>query len=139
MGKYLILLLTLLTGCASAVSLRNADIVGKDFTPGGRDLILLPNDEPHQQVELKVNTDLFKYGYWDNRVWGLTNQSKFSATGWNYHLGLRLSKLFDVEYEHHSQHRLDAPFPPNVGFPVEDSFNVIFHVYSRDPGNATLF
>lgn len=125
-------------GCATSLSHRETYIDAEKFTPGGRSQILANQDEPGSQVSIVANTDLFKYGYWDNRVWGLTNQSKFSATGWEYRLGAHLAPMLDIEYRHHSQHRLDEKFGPNEGHPVEDSIGIKLFLYRRDRGTASI-
>lgn len=138
MKVYLIALLTTLTGCSGAIVNRETMITAEKFTPGGRAQILPNQDEPGSRMTLESNTDLFKYSYWDNRIWGMTNESKFAAVGWEYNLGVRLSSQINVFYRHHSQHMLDEKFGPNKGFPVEDSLGVTIYLYRRDCGPASI-
>ncbi len=111
----------------------------KQFTPGGRDPLISSNGLEgrylDKELNLTVNSNLFKYGYWNNMVHSMTDQDldgrgQFRLVGWNMKLGVHLGPYLDVQYEHFSKHILDAPYAP--GFPVQDSVGIVIHLYRRD-------
>lgn len=105
----------------------------KQFLPGGRDPLLTDGEKPNKEFDANFNTDVLKYGYWNNRIWGLEDQGQFRAVGWNWSLGVRLSRYLDVGYEHFSRHMLDRDTPPSWGgYPLSDSVNIKVYLYRRD-------
>lgn len=80
-----------------------------------------PYFDRHMQdrLTLRLNTDLFSGLFFDNRVHGTTDDTQYKWVGWNFQVGVRLMPEFSVQYEHHSQHMLDAGM--GAHFPVEDS------------------
>lgn len=129
--KYL-LLIAVLFGCAqSPVSNRETYVNARSFFSGGREPELPPESRANKELNLVTNTDLLTYGYWDNKIWSITDQGQFRAIGYNYKLGVRLFTELYVEYEHFSKHWLDHE-PMMGGFPVQDSIGLNLFLYKRD-------
>lgn len=113
----------------------------KQFLPGGRDPLITENGLPgrlmDKELNLHVDMDVLKYGYWHNMVHSMTDEDvnghgQFRLVGWNFQLGVHLGSYLDVQYEHFSQHLLDASLP--YGFPVQDSIGIVLHLY-RGPSS----
>lgn len=95
-------------------------------------------DKPQKErLSLVVNSDLLKYGFWNNRVHGTTTEDQYRWVGWNFQVGVRLFRQLDVQYEHHSQHAMDY----NIGahFPVEDSVGFTLYFYRIGNNAPSIF
>ena len=67
--------------------------------------------------------------YWDNKVHGETTSSGvFQTVGWQWEMGIRITKQVSLFRDHHSRHRLeDKPekrFKGGSQFPVEDRYGI---------------
>jgi hypothetical protein len=113
----------------------------KQFMPGGRDPLVTENGLGHhmdKELNLHFDSTILKYGYWNNMVHSMTDEDvnghgQFRVVGWNFQLGAHLCKYLDVQYEHYSQHLMDAQLP--YGFPVQDSVGIVLHLY-RSPASG---
>jgi len=138
--RYAILVpLLLLAGCSSnAISHRETYINARQFTPGGREPLLPKGSRLNKELNLGFNTDLYRFGYFDNKAWTMIDQGQFRTVGWNYKLGARMTDRLAVEYEHFSKHLLDHAAYSN-GFPVQDSIGIVLHLYRRDKAPDSIF
>lgn len=73
--------------------------------------------------------------YWRSNIHTEGTAGKVQTVGWQWELGLRISKGISLYHEHHSRHRMDATVPDYNGdgrpdkFPVEDSYGIRFNFY----------
>lgn len=115
----------------------------KQFFQGGRDPLITNNGLDGRLLDKELNLhfdmDVLKYGYWHNMVHSMTDQDErghgqFRVVGWNFQAGVHLGSYLDVQYEHYSQHLLDASLP--YAFPVQDSIGIVLHLYrGRNSGS----
>jgi hypothetical protein len=119
------------------IELRESYINYKYFVHPGRDPLF--TDLPHkEELNLHVNTDILRYMYWDNMVHSMTDASQYRVVGLNTKLGVRLSGILDVQFEHFSKHMLDTVHPWMRGFPVEDSVGINLYLYRPDKPRSSL-
>lgn len=82
-------------------------------------------------VDLGVKSDLYNnHGYvlyWDQDVIGHSTNVQYRKVTWDWELGLKPSRLFDVFWHHRSEHGLEA----NEGrrYPIEDVYGVRIYLY----------
>lgn len=117
----------------------------RSFFEGGRDPLItdngLPNRALGKELNLTMNTSLFKYGYFNNTIHSMTDEIKgtggsgqFRMVGWEFGLGVDFSKIskhtpFSVGYYHYSQHALDHTYP--WAFPVKDAIEVNIYLFRK--------
>lgn len=83
-----------------------------------------------KELNLVVNSEVLKYGYWDNTVHSETDQSQFRKIGWELQLGVHATRFLDVFYEHYSQHLLD--YSSKEAFPRQDGVGIKLYLYRGD-------
>lgn len=101
------------------------------------------------RAEINADLRLITYMYWKNRVHGEGTNAAFKSVGWNYELGINVSKYIDVFYLHHSRHPLDqgnavhtssdGSYTLRNKFPVEDSYGVRLIFYDKHRPKNSLF
>lgn len=119
----------------SPFSVSELSITYRDFFPGGRDPLITSNSQANrslgQELDVNMDFDLFKYGYWNNLIHTKTDKpnypsvgpaGQFRDVGWEFELGLRATSWLSGGYHHHSQHVLDGYLP--TGYPVEDAWEI---------------
>lgn len=131
------------------LELNEASMSYIDFFPGGSDPLITQNGTPNRtlgkEVKLNLNVNLLKYMYLNNHVHGGTDEiigsggkGQFRTVGWEFQLGLHLSKYIDLFAHHHSQHLLDTTYQ-HGRFPVQDAVGIKIYFYRADkPDNALL-
>ena len=111
----------------------------KIFLPGSRYPLITNNglgNNLEKELNLNLNIDVLKYGYFNNHIHSMTdispgaNYGQFRLIGWNFHIGIRLTNFLNIEYEHFSQHLLDAQFP--YDFPLQNSVNIKLFLYKKE-------
>lgn len=80
---------------------------------------------------VNFDTEILKYGYWDNRVHMDMDDTQVRHVGWLWELGLHLGPYVDVFHNHHSRHGLEYKNPREDRFPVSDQYGVRF-TFVRD-------
>lgn len=151
--------LALLIGCAiglipteadagSPLELRKVALDFEQFLPGGRDPLITDNGLPDrtlgQGLDLMVNIDVLKYGYWENTIHsetdavmnpdGSTSTGQFRMVGWEYALGVDFRRIFSwlpvrIGARHYSRHCLDCTYP--FPYPVQNSIGGQLIIYER--------
>ena len=116
--------------------LKEASVTYRSFQGGARDPLYTISPKV-AEVETRLNVDVLRYMFFDNKVHGGMDQDQFRVVGWNYKLGARIAPCLDVQYEHHSQHLLDSAYPYSR-FPVENSLGFTLYFY-RDNNRGSLF
>jgi len=138
-GLLLVLAHNATAGDNGIVSLREVSVDYKRFFPKGRDPLItgngLLNRELGNEVNVHINSDFMSYFYWDNMVHSLTDRDatthtggQFRVVGWNFKLGMRVSRFINIQYEHFSKHTLDHSYAYD-SFPVQDSVGVKLYLY----------
>lgn len=125
----------------STLELQDTYLNYKNYLPNGYTPYLPQGSTLNKGLDYHIDTDVFKYFYWNNTVWSLMDQNQFRSIGWNYEVGARVLPFVDLEYEHFSRHTLDEPSPTKaVGekYPVEDSINIKLYLYRRN-GKDSIF
>jgi len=114
-----------------AVKIGDVYIEGKHFTHA-RTPLLQQNglNGPKQELNLQVDSVLFSYFYFNNRIHSQTDERQFRVVGWNFKLGISIWRNLDVEYEHFSRHLLDRN--PAFDFPVQDSIGFRLYFNRQD-------
>lgn len=112
------------------------------YFPGGSSPLVTQNGLSgktlDKAIKLQMNTNLFRYVYWDNIVHSNTDKnltgrgSQFRTIGWNFMLGVMPFDWLQLEYEHHSQHVLDTRYAPG-GYPLEDSVGIKLNFITNEP------
>lgn len=124
----------LLTGEANAgildapVKLNLVELKWRNYTSDGRDLLIYPQTH-REAVELSLDTDVFRYFYFDSSVLGIQDDSQYRGLSFTSHVGVRLFDWLRLEHEHNSQHVLDGQIATLPRFPVYDSFTLVFTIY----------
>lgn len=135
-------ILCLLTpALASPLKTREMFINTRKFFPNGNTPYLTKGRDLGYELNINHNIDVFKLGYFNYKVWSLTDQTQFRWVGLNFKAGIRLTSIIDIEYEHFSKHILDDEYPYKAqgnNFPVEDSIGVNIYLM-RDKPNASIF
>lgn len=139
------------------VNLTEVNVNYISFFPGSFDPLItenasMPNRQLGKQLDLNVNMDFMKYGYWDNKVHSLTDDrinpndsaGQFRLVGLNSRLGLRVSQHLEIGYFHYSQHLLDTGYQAGNGvsnhWPVEDGLEIKLWLFRRDDSKSdTIF
>ncbi len=135
-------------GAAEPFELNEVHIHYRDFFPNGHDPLITQNGLPNRglgkELNLRVNTDVLTYGYWNNLVHSMTDEDaatgangQFRTVGWNFQLGLHATRWLDIEYEHYSQHLLDYD-RRDQHFPVQDSIGIKLYLF-RKHSPASIF
>lgn len=139
----LIIILILSNTCLANdfIQLQEVKIGFMNFFPGGRDAMInnngLTDKEPAQQLDLNINTNIYKWGYFNSLVHSLTDRdtitgaSQFRLVGLNLELGVRINKYIDVFYWHYSSHLLDTKYYWG-GYPLLDSVGVHIYLYRKN-------
>jgi len=122
-----------------ALSPREVSLDYTHFGHKGRDPLVTNNGIPHrelgQAVGLRLGIDVLGPLYWRNWVHGRTDRqtfgqaSQFRSVGWQFELGVHVTRHLDVFYHHHSQHVLDTTYLP--GFPVEDGMGIRLNIIKQ--------
>lgn len=115
---------------ASADTIFDLDEVSikyRRFHPSARHPLFYAST-PKEGLDLRVNTTILNYVYWNNTVHSYTNSAQYYLVGWELQFGVRLTQWADFFYEHHSQHLLDHTYPHSK-FPVEDSWGFTLYLY----------
>lgn len=122
----------LASGSFPLLSLTEVSVKYQQFLPGAVDPMITNAPLSHQldkELNLTVDADVFKYGYWHNVVHSQTDQFQFRKVGWEIQLGVRAGKYLDLYYEHWSQHLLDAV--SKEAFPRQDGLGLRIYLYRR--------
>jgi hypothetical protein len=128
---------------AQASEYRLLDLDSFDFRAakftGNRDPITpdIPVDGYRGRLATQFQVRLFEVGYWKNYVHTEGTDAKVETVGWQWEIGVRISKQLSTYWEHHSRHRMDAETPGK--FPVEDSFGFALRVYTNPRPQRSLF
>lgn len=128
------------------IELREASLSVRHFLPGAYDPLVneigVPNRELDKGIDLNLNSDFLKFFYFNNVVHTRTDRGtdgsggQFRTVGWNYHLGARVSPWLSVEYEHHSQHIMDAT---RSRVPLEDSLGFKLFLFRDQRVGSAIF
>jgi len=116
--------------------LRDVAMEARWFFPKGRHENL--RTPPKKEVNFHINVDILKYGYFNNTIHSLVNESQFALIGWRYKVGLHVTPWLDIDYKHYSKHSLDTPGPWPFSFPVQDSVGVTIHFWQKNKPTALL-
>lgn len=146
MVKLIIVLLLFLTIAAKAdmgdlLSLNQFALDYKNFAainPNARNLLIYP-EPPKEGINLDINLDVLKYGYWDSEIQSLTTDGQYRAIGLETRLGVRLFDSLEVGYWHHSQHVLDRQIQSIPSFPVEDALELKIILFKSKEKREGLF
>lgn len=87
------------------------------------------------RLDLNLNISINNYILYENNVTTLMAKGSHQTVEYNYKLGIRLFKEFDVFYAHTSSHRLDKDFP---NAPLQNSVNLRIKIIS-DTKRGTVF
>ena len=142
-------LLFLLSGYvkADSMSIEELSVQYKHFLSGGSHPLITENGLSgktlDKELNLTLNTNIFKYVYFNNFVHSMTDknvdgsQGQFRLIGWQYAIGAHLSSALDVGYYHFSQHLLDTTYS-HGHFPVENAIELKLYLIRPKP-NEGLF
>lgn len=121
----------------------------RDFLPQGRDPLVTQNGLPNrglgQELILTLNTDVLRFGYFNNSVHTRTDKpvveggpaGQFRTVGWQFEGGLRLTSWLQGGYHHHSQHEMDNVLGFGE-FPVEDAIEVKIFFFKQGAKRGLL-
>lgn len=93
---------------------------------------------PQNELNLTLNTNFLHFLFWNNRVHSITDEANFAYVGWNYFLGIRVTRFLDVQYEHFSAHLLDGR-SRDGWYPVEDSIGFKLFLYRDKSSGPAVF
>ena len=133
---------------ADAFELKEVSLNYRDFLPGTYYPLITNNGIPNRALDkellLNLNSDLWKYGYWNNTVHTMTDKDattgatgQFRLVGWEFRVGAKVFDCLDVGYYHHSQHLMDASLPYH--FPTEDAVEIKIYLYSAERKGKGVF
>lgn len=121
--------------------LEEVKINAKHFLPNGADPLLTEGSRQNKEINLHLDVNVLRYGYINNRVWGLADQHQFRWIGLNYQYGVRVLPFLDIQAEHFSRHILDKTYPYKASgdrFPVEDSIGINLYLYTKQPRETLI-
>jgi hypothetical protein len=144
--KYLLLLLSLLAltpvvNADEIITLDKLNIEYLRYSPEGVDPFLtydgLPNKALGYGLNLKMETTILSYLYWNSTVLSETDEDL--ATGWGQYrtiglemqVGIRLTQWLDVGYYHLSRHLMDTPQPNGQAFQRMDALQFTLKLYDN--------
>ncbi len=90
---------------------------------------------PESRLDLNLDISINTYLLYENNVTTLMAKGSHQTVEYNYKLGIRLFKEFDVYYAHTSSHVLDKEFP---NAPLQNSINLRIKIIS-DSKRGTFF
>ncbi len=86
------------------------------------------NEYWNKGAAMNMDFDILRYGnyawYWKNKVHMAATNVAVRHVGWEYELGARLGKSFDVFWWHHSEHIMDMGREDR--FPLRDYYGFRF-------------
>jgi hypothetical protein len=138
---------TLLHGCSAYAAvepfkMQRTYINYKDILKNGHNPLMTGGSVATKEINLHLDTDVFKYFYYNNMIWSLWDQHQVRWIGWNFKIGARVLPFLDLQYEHFSKHILDKEYPfrwpEGQRFPVEDSIGFNLYLYRADK-TASIF
>lgn len=93
------------------------------------------------RAALKLRVGVLESLYWDNNIHVESiNTDTVKTVGWEWEVGLRVSKYFTLFQHHHSKHIMDetSQLPSNRSnkFPVEDSYGIKFIIVEETQGRS---
>lgn len=129
------------------IELRDAYIDYHQFLPGGSDPLITQNGLPDRaldrELDLHLDVDFLKFGYFNNMVHSMTDQGadgsmgSFRVVGWNWRLGVRVTPFLDLWIDHYSQHLLDTTYAYGH-FPLQDSVGFTVRFFDIDQSKSAL-
>lgn len=127
---------------ADTIRLTDAYMDYKQFLPNGFSPYMPSSSDLNKEIDLHVNTEIFRYGYWNNQVWSLWDQGQVRWFGWEYEVGVHATSFIDIFYNHFSRHEADKDNRFHSlyqeKYPVEDSIGIRFYFY-RDSEHKGIF
>lgn len=153
--RHLVVLILLLPAPLQAAEFRLLDVdqfsvEGSRFAEN-RDP-MTPNTDQKEYVgraAARFDLRLLEVGYWRNWVHSEGVDSRFTTVGWQWELGVHVSKYIDLFHYHHSRHVMDgeqplvfnerSTEPERNRFPVEDSYGMRLIFYLNPRPHSSLF
>ncbi|HUR99057.1 MAG TPA: hypothetical protein VMZ26_13405 [Pyrinomonadaceae bacterium] len=131
--------LLLLSQNANAVELRELGIRYRYQADYGFTPELGEEFRAKENIVLVMNVDVLGPFFWDNAIRAMTDVGgAYRLIGWNFFLGLRVSKYVKLGYEHFSQHRIGAEeLRPH--FPLYDGFFVSWTIFRSTSPERFVF
>lgn len=109
------------------IDFQEASINYKGFT-GARHPLL---EDVRNELNLTLNTNFLHAFFFNNKVHSITDSQNFALVGWNFFVGVRVTKWLDIQYEHYSRHVLDRQYRDGW-FPYEDSIGIRLYLFRSD-------
>lgn len=106
------------------------------------------DDAYYGRVAANFNLRLLDVFYWNNYVHTEGTTSQVRTVGWQWDLGLHVSKQIDFFYQHHSRHVMDAEDPvyytdrdtrEQIRYPMENSYGIRLRFYVNPNPSSSLF
>lgn len=116
------------------IEYRNYAMINENNRP----LLIYP-EHAKEALNLGLNTDILKYGYFDSLVESMTTGAQYRAIGLQLNLGVRILPEISVGYWHHSQHLLDRGGTDERPYPVEDAVVIRWTIFHARPGRPAIF
>lgn len=117
-----------------AIELQELSIDYKNYSAlnsNAYDPLIYP-EKIKEGIDIGINTDILKYGYFNSKVEALTTDAQYRDIGLELRAGVRLLPILDVGYYHHSSHVLDEPQPVFGIFPHEDAIELKLYLYHKE-------
>jgi hypothetical protein len=103
-----------------------------------RNLLLYP-EVPKEMINVGFNTDLAKYGYWNNEIQSLTTGQAFKSVGLDSRLGVRITNWLEVGLWHRSLHILEGVYSNMDGrYPNENALQIKIFLYRKPAGKSLI-
>lgn len=125
----------------SPIEVQKVSLEYRSLSEGSRyplitDNALLPNRKVDKELVLNLNSYIYQYFYWNNRVITYTDKpetggsGQFRTVAWEYKLGFRVFSWLNLEMKHRSEHTLETQH--QSAYPVQDSIGVEIFLLGKE-------
>lgn len=127
--KYIILLLFPLSVFSKDVKIKDLYIDAERAVFTNRPYEMPPGYKKKYGLGLGLDVDLYKYGYLNQRIQGMTGPRQFRHVSWEFETGVRLDKHVEFYFRHYSGHALDSQYESR--FPESNSVGIRLYLITK--------
>jgi hypothetical protein len=100
-----------------------------------RNMLIYP-EHPKESINIILNMDILKCGYWNSTIESMTTGSQYRAIGLETRLGFRPLQSLELGIYHHSQHVIDRPHAYMDKFASEDAVELKLYLFNKNSHNS---
>lgn len=111
------------------VRIKALDVEYYRYVAPGQDAVIYPH-EHKDALNLKLATEIGHSFYFNSKIVSETDAGQFRMIGLHINTGIHVSRYFDFEYMHRSEHAIDTQ-PSLPGYPLYDAVGIVIHLVPR--------